>query len=701
MSPDGPGVRVGVDVGGTFTKAVALTTRPHALAAQATVPTSHTAAGGVCEGLAAALRSLLDDLGSHRERVEFVAFSTTTAMNALLEGDVGRVGVVGIGAAPDLRRARKRTSVGDIELAPGRTLYTEHAFLDASSGEVSDAAVDQALAALERAGCRSVAVSGAFAVDDARHERQVCLRARARGLPACAGHELSGAYGLETRTVSAAINASILPMVESTASLVQAVLHEAGIDVPLLVLRGDGGAMSVEAFRRAPSMTIGSGPAAGVAAALHQLSLTDAVVLECGGTSSNVSVVKHGRAALRTLRVMGRPTAIRSVDSWVVGAAGGSLARLGGRRLKETGPRSAHVADLPYACFASAAELEGAQVDLIAPREGDPEGYVVAGRDGRRWALTPTCAANALGLVHGDQYAHGSREAAIAGFAALAARMKRTPEGAARTLMDGAIEKIADAVGEAARTHDLGPAVPIVALGGAGSALAPEVARRLDRPLLLPENPEILSSIGAALSLVRAEAHRRSTAAGGAVLLAREAERACVEAGAAPHTVSVETLFEGKTGMLRAIATGAVALESGAATREPAGEKERLAAAAAALDLSPAALELVAGNDFYRVFSENGKGRVAVIDRLGSVSLAADARRVLHGDASSVLDQLGEAVRAGTLSLGVAELVPRVALVFGPRIVDLSDSRQPEEIVQAAREVLADQAGDAVALIWR
>ena len=45
--------------------------------------------------------------------------------------------------------------------------------------------------------------------------------------------------------------------------------------MPLLVLRGDGGAMSLEAFRARPSLTIGSGPAAGVAAALHQLSLDD------------------------------------------------------------------------------------------------------------------------------------------------------------------------------------------------------------------------------------------------------------------------------------------------------------------------------------------------------------------------------------------------------------------------------------------
>jgi N-methylhydantoinase A/oxoprolinase/acetone carboxylase beta subunit len=100
------GLRVGVDVGGTFTKAVALTAHPLALRGHAVVPTSHAAAGGVTEGVAAALRALLEDLGAERERVELVAYSTTQAMNALLEGDVVRVGVIGIGAEPELRLAR-------------------------------------------------------------------------------------------------------------------------------------------------------------------------------------------------------------------------------------------------------------------------------------------------------------------------------------------------------------------------------------------------------------------------------------------------------------------------------------------------------------------------------------------------------------------------------------------------------------------
>jgi N-methylhydantoinase A len=714
------GIRVGVDVGGTFTKAVALTVQPLTLRAHAVVPTSHTAATGVTEGVAAALRALLDALEGDRDRVELVAYSTTQAMNALLEGDVARVGVIGIGVEPELRLARKRTQVGDLKLAPGRVLRTEHAFLDATRGLDPDR-VDAVLDRLQAAGCAALAVSGAFSVDAPEHERFVTARARERGLPVCAGHELTGTYGLETRTISAAVNASILPVVERTASVVESVLHEAGIDVPLLVLRGDGGAMSLGAFRAAPSFTIGSGPAAGVAAALHQLSLSDGIVLECGGTSSNVSVVKGGRTVLRTLRVMGRPTSIRSVDSWVVGAAGGSLGRLGRRKIEEAGPRSAHVAGLPYACFAAPGDLEGATLELVAPRAGDPAHYaVIAAPNGRRHALTATCAAHALGLVDVAAPADGAvaaarsaadrsapaaeraRAAALAGFAPLAARMKRTPEEAARALLDHTVDKIAHAVADAARTHDFGPDVPIVALGGAGTALAPEVARRLGRPYVRPEHPEILSSIGAALSLVRCELarHTSGTGNGDAIGLAREAEHACVAAGAAPQTVRVETFFEPRDGLLRAVATGAVALESGAASREAVDEPAQLRAAAGALGMPEDGLQVVARNEYYRVFCENGAGAVAVVDGLGSVALAENAKRVIADDPGTLLDRLTAAVDDGAVNLGVATLLPRVAIVCGPHIVDLSEARRAEDIVSGARAVLDGHDGTAVAVIW-
>jgi N-methylhydantoinase A len=263
------------------------------------------------------------------------------------------------------------------------------------------------------------------------------------------------------------------------------------------------------------------------------------------------------------------------------------------------------------------------------------------------------------------------------------------------------VDKIVKAVADAAHQHELGSDVPLVALGGAGEALVPLVAERLGRPVIRPEHPEVLSSIGAAVSLVRAEVTRSSTTDGAAVELAREAERACVASGAAPATVTVETAFDERENVLRAVATGAVALEVGAADREPAGDETRLRAAADALGLAPAELQLVAETGFYQVYSENGSGRVAAVDGLGAVALAEDARRVLTAKGPELVGALLREVEAATRNLGVATLLPRVSLVCGSRILDLSDARRPEDVAAAAARSLEGQSGTAVAVVSR
>jgi N-methylhydantoinase A/oxoprolinase/acetone carboxylase beta subunit len=699
------GLRIGVDVGGTFTKAVALGGPDLGLRAQAVVPTTHAAAAGVTEGVVAALEGLLAQLGPGADEVALVAFSTTQAMNALLEGDVCDVGVIGLGRAPDLRPARKRTRVGDIALAPGRALRTHHRFIDTTSG-LDEAEVDAALAELAELGCRSIAVSGAFAVDAPVEERAVVARAARLGLPACAGHELSGAYGLETRTVSAAINAAILPTVERTATLVRRGLDEAAVSAPLLVLRGDGGAMGVDAFRRRPSFTVGSGPAAGVAAALHRAGTADAIVIECGGTSTNVSVVKRGRPVLRSIRVMGRPTAIRSIDSWVVGAAGGSMALVGRRKVSEAGPRSAHVAGLQYASFASPDDLAGAELELLAPQQGDPDRYAVARAGGRAYALTVTCAANALGLVAEGSHASGSREAALAGFATLARRLRGADaEDAARAVLDAALDKVGTAVGDAARAHELGAEVPLVALGGAAEAIVPELARRMGRPLVRPSDPEVLSSIGAAISLVRTEIARSpqdgNGNGGSRMAVAQEAERACVDAGAAPGTVAVEADYDPDEMIVRAVATGAVALESGAARRQPASPSERRAVAADALEADPDALTPAAASEFYTVFGNGSERGVAVVDERGAVPLAERGAALVEGEGEGFVERLAEAVEEAQLNLGVVSMLPRVTVLAGPCLLDLSDAKRADDVLAGAREAIAEHPGPAIAIVAR
>ncbi|HXF56855.1 MAG TPA: hydantoinase/oxoprolinase family protein [Actinomycetota bacterium] len=677
-------VRVGVDVGGTFTKAVACEARTGEVLARSVVPTTHASPLGVAAGVVEALGGVFEEVRrSSLGPVLLVAHSTTQAVNALLEGDTAVVGVLGIGRPPDIRRARRRTRVGEVRVAPGRTLRAVHAFLDASAG-LDRSAVERAVRALLDAGAGALAVSGAFGVEDPSAERLVLKVAADLGVPACAGHELSGLYGLEVRTVTAALNASILPTALAAASVVgEAVAREAP-EVPLLVMRGDGGAADLATMRRRPLLTAFSGPAASVAGALRHLVFRDGVVIEVGGTSTNVSVVRGGRPVLSYVRVLDHVTFVRSLDVRVIGVAGGSLLRVRRRRgwppAVEVGPRSAHIAGLPYCSFARPAELVGGQARLAAPRPGDPPEYVVVGAAGRTFALTLTCAANALGTVPPGAYAEGDREAARLGFEALGRLLRRPWEELARAALRAAARAVSAAVAEASAEHGLEDPV-LVGLGGGAGALLPALGELSGRSWWIPAEAEVISSVGDALSLVRVEVERgvaRPTP-GLVEELVREAEEAAVVAGAAPATVQVETEAVPERRALRAVAVGSAALRAGPPGEGPLDEELLWLAAKETLGDG---VSLVARTPFYGVFVDD-EGRFAVVDRHASVA-ATGRGLVLEGPGARLAAELGGRLRDLTRHLGPIAVAPALRLVRGARLVDLTFLSAPDRLVEAA-----------------
>src|ERR1700751_2087200 len=118
MSP--PRIRVGIDVGGTFTAGGGLDGQPPERVGQAKVPTTHRHPDGVAHGIIEALTSLLKQVGASPDDVGFLAHGTTQATNALLEGDVATVGLVGVGRGFEGWMTRRLGSLGKIELAPGK-----------------------------------------------------------------------------------------------------------------------------------------------------------------------------------------------------------------------------------------------------------------------------------------------------------------------------------------------------------------------------------------------------------------------------------------------------------------------------------------------------------------------------------------------------------------------------------------------------
>ena len=358
-------VRVGVDVGGTFTKAVAVELAGHSIVASVVVPTTHTADGGVAAGVVQAVAELADKVGAGN--IDLVTHSTTQAVNALIEGDAGEVGVIGMGRRPDLSRVEKRTRLRSVDIVPGKRLRVRHAFFDVTDG-FPERDVRAALIAFRDAGVAAVCVAEAFSPDDPSNEIAVAAIANELALPVCASTDLSGLYGLELRTITAALNASILPIAVSTASFVADGVKAAGIEAPVMVMRSDGGATDLDGFSAAPVRTLYSGPSASVAGALRFTRVTNAVVLEVGGTSTNIAAIRGGRPSMSYVRVASHATALRSLDVRVVGVAGGSMPRFRRGHLYAVGPRSAHIADLQYASLMPASAFAGATVASLAPR---------------------------------------------------------------------------------------------------------------------------------------------------------------------------------------------------------------------------------------------------------------------------------------------------------------------------------------------
>ena len=341
--------RIGIDVGGTFTKAVLIDNRDHSVVGRYSVLTTHDDPRGVAKGVVEVFRNVLEGSAVDPIDVVFLAHSTTQATNALLEGDVATVGIIGMSSRLESLLAKGQTAIGQIELAPGRFLTPQHRFLFTES--LTEENVGTAVAELAAAGAKVIVASNAFGVDDNTQELLVMKGAHDAGLSSTGGHEITKLYGLTTRTRTAVINASILPKMIDTANMTEASVREAGIQAPMMIMRGDGGVMGIQEMRRRPAVTMLSGPAASVAGALMHLKVSDGIYFEVGGTSTNIGVIRNGRPTIKYARVGGHETYVNSLDVRVVGIAGGSMVRVVGNAIHDVGPRSAHIAGLGYACL--------------------------------------------------------------------------------------------------------------------------------------------------------------------------------------------------------------------------------------------------------------------------------------------------------------------------------------------------------------
>ncbi|MFS1150610.1 hydantoinase/oxoprolinase family protein, partial [Enterococcus faecalis] len=211
--------------------------------------------------------------------------------------------------------------------------------------------VSETITSLERERAEVLVSSMAFGVDNGEPERVVYEAASVKSIPTTMASDITKLYGLTRRTRTAAINASILPKMLDTATSTEDSVREAGVNVSLMIMRGDGGVMEINEMKKRPVLTMLSGPAASVMGSLMYLRASNGVYFEVGGTTTNIGVIKNGRPAIDYSIVGGHPTYISSLDVRVLGVAGGSMVRANQSGIIDVGPRSAHIAGLDYAVF--------------------------------------------------------------------------------------------------------------------------------------------------------------------------------------------------------------------------------------------------------------------------------------------------------------------------------------------------------------
>jgi N-methylhydantoinase A len=495
MSTVAKGVRVGVDVGGTFTDFCLVDQRTGRLTVFKRPSTPHDQS----EGIAAGLRDLLAREGLTASAVAFLAHGTTVATNALLELRVAPVGLLTTEGFRDVLELGRqiRPDIYDLSADKPRLLVPgpwrlEVAERTGPRGEaltpLDEAGARAAIRRLRHEGAGAIAVCLLHSYANPAHERRL-RELIAEEHPAAyvsLSSEVMPEFREFERWSSAVLNSALGPVIRTYLRGFAARVETLGVPAAPRIMRSNGGVMSPGEAEALPISLLLSGPAAGVVGAVHvarQAGFDDVITFDMGGTSTDVSLVQGGHLGVGRVRKLGGYDVKQPmIDVHSIGAGGGSIARVDAGGFIHVGPESAGAAPGP-ACYGLGGELPAVtDANLVTGRLGP------AGLLGGAMALQPEPAARAVAKNVAERLGLSTVDAALGILAVVNASML------------GAIRRISVERGHDPRGFTL------VAFGGAGPLHAAELARALDIPtVLVPQYPGVLSALGLLVSDVRTE----------------------------------------------------------------------------------------------------------------------------------------------------------------------------------------------------
>lgn len=688
-------IRIGIDVGGTFTDAVAIDNDTYEVLGSTKVATTHDAGEGVAKGIVEALHKIMQECRIKPKDVIFIAHGTTQATNALLEGDVAPVGIVSLGKGLEGLKARSDTDIGNIPLTESKSLISQQVYIDLSDTQNLRESIKKAIHTLKEQGAAAFVAAEAFSVDDPTNENQVVEICSQTGLPATATNDISKLYGLKIRTRTAVVNASIMPKMLEAATMTERSIRNANIESPLMVMRCDGGVMTVDEVRKRPILTILSGPAAGVAGALMYEKLTDGIFFEVGGTSTDISCIKDAKVMIQYAEVGGHKTYLNSLDVRTVGIGGGSMVQIKNGKAVDTGPRSAHIAGLEYEVYSNPEEIVSPRLVSIQPMPGDPEYACIECPNGKRMALTLAGAANLAGYVQPGDYAYGNSEAARKAWKPLAKSMGFSVEKAAEQVLAFSAIKNSKVVNQLLKDYHMDSRTTLFVGGGGGaSAVVPHLAKTMRHRYKIAQRAPVISTIGVALAMVRDMVERSITnpTDEDIIRIRREAEMKVVKNGAAPGTVEVSVEVDTQRNIVRASAVGATELRSKNMLERKLKKKQILAIVADNLDVTLSKLKITARNESMFAVQYNRTKKklfgmikknttpLRLIDEEGIIRLQKNNAWVRQSTVSDWQEDVAVLLDELTVYNDGGVNIPNLYLVAGKRIVDLSGLQSEEQI---------------------
>ncbi len=269
---------LGIDTGGTYTDGVVIDRADKRIVAKAKALTTRN-------DLSIGITNCINALNFDRfSEINVVSLSTTLATNAIVEGRGCEVGLLMIGFEPN-----QTLPVQQIRVIPGG-----HNVKGIENKPFDEEAAKEAIESF-RGKVDAIAISGYLSIRNPEHELTAQkLVGDILKIPVVCGHHLTRSLGVHERTITAILNARLIPIIKELMVSVKKSLAEKSIDAAIMVVKGDGSLMGEAQAEDKPIETLLSGPASSIIGATFLANEKNAVVMDMGGTTTDIAILRNG-----------------------------------------------------------------------------------------------------------------------------------------------------------------------------------------------------------------------------------------------------------------------------------------------------------------------------------------------------------------------------------------------------------------------